>query len=249
MRKRHNLWIWISLISVLFAVFLWWNYSPPAAFPDNRELLKEMNSSLEEYGARDKVDRIQKVIHADSRHVAVPFVSEDGDYGMSFWIWVKRKWEMTSLESSGEPRMWMIDYADPSSYFLTWNIDPESAAEKLTAHMIRRRDYGVADYKHYYFPRIQLSNEITLAKESFGAMPLPATWQEVLNSSIQLEDIGTSPWFNSYSSQAMQFEFVWNVLDDKGKSVSQEVLFESSNYSYGASNVQIMMRIEENELE
>ncbi len=249
MSRHHLAWIWGSLASVLLLVFMWWNYSPPAQFPDERQLLREMNDALDQYGTSDQVAEIQKVIHADRRHVAVPYISENGNYGMSSWTWRKRKWELTSLESNGEPRLWMIDRNDPTSYFLTWNIAPEMAAEKLNAYIIRRRDYGMADGKNYYSPRVQMSREIVLAEESFGATPLPPTWLEVMHSAMRLEETETFSWFDGYSTAAMQFEFGWEAVDGNGKSVSQEILFKSSQYSYGSSDYQFMMVIDERELE
>lgn len=249
MSRHHISWIWVSIASVLLLVFMWWNYSPPSQFPDKGKLLQEMNDSLNEYGTSDQVAEIQKVIQADRRHVAVPYISEEGDYGMSFWIWGKWKWELISLESNGEPKLWMIDRNDPTSYFLTWNIAPEIGAEKLNAYIIRRRDYGMADGKNFYSPRVQMSKEIEVAEESFGAIPLPSTWQEVLQSTIRLDETETFSWFNGYSTAAMQFEFGWNALDGSGKSVSQEILFKSPQYSYGSSDFQFMMVIDERELE
>ncbi|WP_025783968.1 hypothetical protein [Sporosarcina sp. D27] len=249
MRRPHITWIWTSVASVLLLVFMWWNYSPPSQFPDERQLLQEMNDMLNQYRSGDKVADIQQAIQADRRHVAVPYISDDGNYGMSFWIWGKWKWELISLESNGEPRLWMIDRNDPTSYFLTWNVAPEIAAEKLNAYIIRRRDYGVMDGKTYYSPRVQMSKEIVLAEESFGAIPLPPTWQEVLQSSIHLDETETFPLFTSYSTAAMQFEFKWDAVGGNGKSVSQEILFKSPQYSYGSSDFQYMMMIDERELE
>ncbi|MCM3758384.1 hypothetical protein M3197_13015 [Sporosarcina aquimarina] len=249
MRRHHIAWIWVSLASVLLLVFMWWNYSPPSQFPDERQLLREMNDALNQFGTSDQVAEIQKVIQADRRHVAVPYISEDGNYGMSFWIWGKWKWKLINLESNGEPRLWMIDRNDPSSYFLTWNIAPETGAKKLNAYMIRRRDFGMMDGKNYYSPRIQMSKEIVLTEESFGAISLPPAWQEVLQSAIRLDETETFSWFDSYPPSAMQYEFGWNALDRDGKSVSQEVFFNGTQYSFGSSDFQYMMVIDERELE
>lgn len=249
MSRHHISWIWVSIASVLLLVFMWWNYSPPSKFPDKGKLLQEMNDALNDFGTSDQVDEIQKVIQVDRRHAAVPYISEDGDYGMSFWIWGKWKWELTSLESNGEPRLWMIDRNDPTSYFLTWNIAPEIGAEKLNAYIIRQRDYGMAEGKNFYSPRVQMSKEVVVAEEPFGAIPLPSTWQEVLQSTIRLDETETFSWFDSYSTAAMQFEFRWDALDGNGKSVSQEVFFKSPSYSYGSSDLQYMLMIEEREME
>jgi hypothetical protein len=200
MNKKYVMIFILGLI-VIAAVYLFY-FSQPKALPKNKDMLKKINSALLDTGAI----KVQEKMFVDDRHVFVPFITKNNEYGKSFWEWDKYKWEVTGVLSGGQPSIWKIDKENPSSYQVVWNIHPDDHLNSMKLYLVRERNYHITGDIAIYQPGVQLEEKIDLEK-SYGSMKLPSNWLSFMDSVLKVEL--DKPYVNTFElEQAMYFG--WN---------------------------------------
>lgn len=215
-KKKLRVRISVGIAFVLVIGLIYWFYlASPTSLPTNEELISELNRVDSQSSARE----IQDTLVLDERHVLVPFISDKGDYGLSYWVWNKHKWRVAMISSRGEPRVWKIDSGDPSTYYVVWNIHPEDKMTRMDYYLLRDRNYHITNYggddqRDTYYPELQLGTSISL-DESYGAMKLPDEWVSVMNAFNQMDKSSQSDKFlNSFfPEQYMQFGWLPSYQD------------------------------------
>ncbi|MGG1675598.1 hypothetical protein ACIFOT_07575 [Neobacillus sp. NRS-1170] len=170
----------VGVVIVLAAAawFYWFNFSKPSSFPANGQLIERMNKVF----PTAAVKSIKDIVHVDKRHVFVPFVSEEGRYGVSYWAWKKHNWKLVHIDNTGEPLLWKINSNDPSTYYLLWNSHPDDKVSYIKFYFIRDRGFQGFDGIETYDPRIQLEKKVTLTDRSYGVLRLPVEWSAIVKS-------------------------------------------------------------------
>ncbi|PLS10365.1 hypothetical protein [Neobacillus cucumis] len=222
----------LAIAAVLSTLLIYWFYfSPPKSFPTKSQLIKEINHST----PRASVKIIQDTVHIDKGHVFVPYISKDGQYGVSFWVWERHKWEMESLSTNGSPRIWKIDRNNPASYYILWNLHPDDGVKDMDFYLIRERGYQGINGRMTYIPKIQMETKIALKKKSYGMMLMPDEWDAVMGSLIKGEK-AKAPWsvFDSLTSN-YQVYFGWIPYDQKDKVTVVKNSITGEGYTSGAN--------------
>ncbi|QTD39455.1 hypothetical protein [Sporosarcina sp. Te-1] len=129
MRRRR---IFIAGAAVAVVLLLTAGYllfiAKPAPFPsDEQALIDELNT----HSIGAAIEQVLDVFPVEERFQFVPFVTDEKDYGMSFWVWKDLRWQPAFITYSGEPRVWKVREGDPSTYRIVWNISPESSLSTL----------------------------------------------------------------------------------------------------------------------
>ncbi len=229
--KHRRKWIWAlalgAALVLSFAAIYWLYFLNPSSFPNDEQLVGEINSLLPEAEARE----IQDTIFVDERHVLAPFISEKERYGLSYWKWDKHKWIIAEIDTDGEPRLWKVKPENPTTYRMVWNLYPGSSVNSFDIYLIRERDAsGIGDWEQY-IPRIQMVLNVPLQKESYGAMKLPGEWVEVIDSLGKWETQRKPDRLFSQVFYQDSFYFGWLPLDQ-----NQQVSFPEhsvNGLSYG----------------
>lgn len=163
---KKKVWVVSGVLGVTLSLaFLYWFYlSKPTSFPNNDQLAQEMNSLYPKAAVRI----IQDTIPIDNRHMLVPFITNHDQYGLSFWIWKNRKWQVASLHTNGgNPMIWKIDRNQPSSYRIVWNFNPKEDLRYIRFNLIRPRNFLITNgTKHYYAPHVQMEEKLYLGEKN-----------------------------------------------------------------------------------
>ncbi|MCM3732618.1 hypothetical protein M3196_13175 [Fictibacillus nanhaiensis] len=238
MNKKLSL-IVFSILIVFAAVYLLY-YSKPAELPAKDELLQKINSTLLNIGAT----KVQDTIYVDDTHVFVPFITKNNKYGKSFWTWNKYKWEVTSIQSGGQPSIWKIDKENPNSYKIVWNIHPDDKLDSMNLYLMRERNYHITGDIHVYQPGVQMVQKINITNRLFGSMDLPKNWANFLDSILRVEL--DKPFINTFElEQAMYFG--WN----NGKKYDENTYPKLSQNASGIQNddLSYVRYMDDNDLE
>ncbi|WP_428909970.1 hypothetical protein [Niallia sp. Krafla_26] len=241
---RKKLWIVIGIFIVLLSAIIYWSYfSKQATFPTNEQLVEEMNRVFPEARSSEIQDRI----FVDEQHVVVPFISEKNDYGLSYWVWQKRKWRVASIDTKGRPMVWKVNQRDPSTFHFVWNIDPDDKLDSIQIFLIRDRGYGITEGKEYYDPRVQMDTKISLQDKTYGALGLPENWVAFLDAFGKVETAEQPDLFFSFPEPAMTFG--WIPYDQEGKETFPEHSVNGSGFSNGDGDLEHVMIMDKGELE
>jgi len=184
-KKFFPFGIAVVIVLVAAASLYWFYFSKPTSFPKNEQVIERMNKLF----PTAAVKSIQDTVHVDKKHVFVPFISEEGRYGISYWAWNKHKWKVLYIDNAGQPRLWKINSNDPSTYYMVWNIHPEDKVSYMKLYFIRERGFQSTNGVETYNPRIQLEKTITYMEKSYAVLPLPREWSAIINS---LQQAGNS---------------------------------------------------------
>lgn len=229
--KKKNMLLLIAFGAVSLTTFLvyWFFFWPPKTFPSNEQIVREINRTYEEAGAKV----IQDILFVDTHHVVVPYISANEDYGLSYWGWRNHKWQVLTIDTKGEPKVWKVNGNDPTSFVIVWNAHPDDHLQAIRFYLLRNRNYGMTNGVEHYSPRIQMEKEISLREKSYGILQLPKDWALVL-SSVLIEDRGgqSSLFFNDlFPSQNAYFG--WIPYDESGKEVFPEQTVNGNTYVVG----------------
>lgn len=190
-KKIGSLGFFIILLSI---IGYWFYFSRPAPFPPNQQLIDEMNRIFPKATA----SIIQDTIPIDERHVFVPFISKKNDYGLSYWVWKHRKWQVASIDTKGEPMLWKLNGNDPSSFYFVWNIDPKDQLSSIHFYLIRNRGYRIAEGIQRYYPRVQMEKRVPIQEKSYGTMQLSDEWVTLMNAYSKVESAKQFPEQNIF---------------------------------------------------
>ncbi|WP_438347368.1 alpha/beta fold hydrolase [Paenibacillus sp. FA6] len=226
--------ILIPFLIVMIAIVGYLFYEgKPQAFPDNSYAIKAMNQLY----AEANVSGILDVIPLDSKHVFVPFISDDGHYGMSFWEWDWFQWKLRRIDTRGEPYIWKIDEKDASTHYIVWNMDPKDELSELKYYLIGERGAYRSQDVDSYTPRVQLGLTVSLQKHKYGVLPFPKDWVELINGNLQMNSLSSSMYIG------------WIPYGDQGKVTFPDYTINGSSYSSGRFNLDFVRILNEYELE
>ncbi|WP_153731426.1 hypothetical protein [Sporosarcina obsidiansis] len=244
---KKKLWIFAGggLLVVSIGLLYWFYFSTPVTLPADEQLINDIHQVFPEA----TVDVIQDKIYADERHAIVPFISERNEYGLSYWVWGKYKWQVASIDLDGEPRVWKIDQRDPSTYHFVWNLSPVDQLSTLQLYLIRDRGYLISDEEEIYNPRVQMEWIASLQESSYGVMPLPEEGVNVLNSLFKGQATQQSSLFFENFSPAQEVFFSWIAKDQLGNEAYPEISVNGSSYTVGDITVDYMLIFSEEQLE
>lgn len=231
--NKGKLTIPAILIMVFLSLIVYLNYDgKPKSFPSHEFVIEQLNELL----PVSKASLVLDVIHMDDTRVFVPFVSDRGRHGVSFWFWDKFKWKAARIDTSGGPTLMKLS-KDPSTYYIAWNINPEGKLIRMDYHLISDRDYSIRQKSkrnfNIYSPKIQKAWSVTIGQEPYGANQLPEDWVHIMNDHERLdearrvsfdyplyigwtpyyhrdEDISTQSFLNAhrYTSRNIDFEVI-----------------------------------------
>ena len=129
--KRIYLSVGIILIVVFLTIFFRQYFSVPSKFLTEEQLIKEMKRVYPELDGLE----IQNIVQLDERHVFVPFILENGSYGMASWTWEPwKKWEIHMFDSEGSPQLWTVG-KESERYFI-WNMPPDEQVAGLNFYLL-----------------------------------------------------------------------------------------------------------------
>lgn len=168
----------LIMILIIAGGFVYWYYnSDPIVIPSHEELIKRIDGAYEE----TEVAKVQDAILVDKRHLFVPYISKNNDYGTSFFVWKKGKWEIESVNTSGQPILWKINLDDPSSYQMVWNFHPDDKFQYAQFYLMRDRGYEVTQGIEFYYPKVQLMKKVKATQTSYGVGKLPKDWVSLIH--------------------------------------------------------------------
>ncbi|TQR20545.1 hypothetical protein [Psychrobacillus vulpis] len=246
MTKKKLLTFIGSIVLVLATVIIYWFYfSKPTSFPNNEQLVKEMNSLFPECSATV----IQDIVQLDEHHVFVPFISEENNYGLSFWVWKHHKWKIEAIDTNGNPRIWKINSKDPSTYHFVWNFPSTDYLNYMKLYLIKKRGYHISGNIHHYNPAVQMEEKIVLPEQNFGSLQVPDEWVAVINSMNELNSAKQPDIFfiNFFPQQDMYFG--WNTFDISDNITHPERLSNSSSFWNEGMDIEYMIFVNDSELE
>ncbi|QWC23477.1 hypothetical protein KJK41_03655 [Bacillus haikouensis] len=218
----------LFLVAGSLAVY-WFYFSEPDALPGEKQMVKAINGLLPEAQAGE----IQEVIKIDGKHAAAPFISKEGIYGVSTWVWHRHKWKLGTVRTKGEPKIWKVDPEDPSTYRIVWNINPsEKNVDTLNFYYKRDRNYSVSGTRHEYTPSIRMKKEVSFDENPYGVLKLPDDWVAVMEEMADgASDNGVFPLEGIMRQVASGIG--WLPLDENGKETFPESAVNGSSYHTG----------------
>lgn len=243
---KKKLWLVVGVSVLLLSVVIvyWFYFSKPDSFPGNEQLVKKINSLYPEAEA----DVIQDTIMLDEHHAYVPFISKQGNYGMSFWAWKKHKWNVSSIDTSGGPSIWKVNERDPSTYHFVWNGRSESQIQKLNFYLQIKRNFQISEGIEEYTPGVQMKKELNRVEISRGIVKIPEEWVAVLNSFSELESAKQPSMFDAMFPDSPLF-FAWNAYDDQDKVTFDGMQSVGSSFSGGDEQIEFVRFLDEMEME
>lgn len=243
MKTKSRMLIIVGVgVFILSSVLIYWFYfSKPNSFPKSDQLIEEINDVFPEAEA----SVIQNTIHVDERHVYVPFISEDEDYGKSYWEWKKHKWKVLSIDTTGEPLVWKIDRKDPSTFHLVWNINPHDQLSYAEFFLIRKRGYLISGGREHYYPGVQMGKKVHLDEKSYGVLQLPNEWVTFMDSFIKVETAKHPDLF--FPGQSM--DFGWIPYDRLDKETFPKSSVNGSSFTTGDIYLDFIRTLDEDEIE
>ncbi|WP_338780177.1 hypothetical protein [Metabacillus sp. FJAT-52054] len=230
---------------VLAAAFFayWFFFSKPTAFPVNEQAVAEINRTFPKAYSRT----IQEAIKLDDRHMVLPFISKVKNYGLSYWVWRNHKWNVVSVDTNGKPSIWKINPADPSSYYLIWNLKPEHPLNSIDFYLIGERGYHISGGIEDYQPRVQMKEKISLREKSYGAVKLTKQWTAAIQVLSQAESAKNSDMLTMDLFPEASMFIGWIPYDKAGK--ESNVMFDGPSYSTSYEAIEELRPINESDME
>lgn len=183
-------WLWsllvVAMITICLFIFLPLNenQSIPSSLPNENNLKKKILDTGEV-----NVNTIFEQIALDEKHVFIPHLSSDNQYGYSLLEWVDNKWEVTYVTSSGEPLLWNIAEGSQSESYFIWNLETKYNIDYLTFYMIKHRNFRSGWGGEFYEPAIQIENNVSLGDKPYGIYKVSDEWQRIWKATqIKVEE-------------------------------------------------------------
>ncbi|TXC89304.1 hypothetical protein FS935_17675 [Metabacillus litoralis] len=188
---------------------------------------------------------IQDIIQIDEETYFVPFLSADGSYGSSIWVWNTGKWECVGTDSASGPSI----LANNGNSYVYWNVHPHDKVQEWQIYLTSERNYSVTDANsenrlEVYFPKIQVKHTLTLGKESYGYVELPSKWKEIIGS------FDLNPAQSGLLPSSHYYMFQYQAYNDKQEAVDLEHTFRNGGGgTYTGDFIQYMQQVISEELE
>ncbi|MFZ7947003.1 hypothetical protein [Neobacillus sp. 19] len=229
--QKKRIWVFtlLGILTLTSAIMYRYYFSNPKPFPSNKQAAAQINHTLLNASA----SVIQDTVDVDQKHKVVPFISENGDYGLSYWEWKKNKWRIVSVNTGGSPHIWKVKSDDPSTYRLVWNVHPDDQLSYIKFFFIRDRGFFGHDGVETYDPKIQMEKKIPLQVKSYGVMKLPNDWVEIMHSAIKIDASKAPGTFFTFQPVNNQFYFGWIPYDNEDK-VANPASFIGGGWTSGA---------------
>lgn len=243
-KKKWRIVVGVSILLLSVVLVYWFYLSKPAAFPGNDRLVQDINSLFPEAEA----DVIQETIMLDEHHAYVPFISENGRYGMSFWSWKKHKWNVSTIDTSGGPSIWKVNERDPSTYHFVWNGRSENQIKSMNFYFLIKRNFRVSDGIEEYTPGVQMKKELKGLEISRGIVKIPEKWVSVLNSYSELKSAKQPSMFDTMFPESSLF-FAWNAYDDQNNVSYVGLQSGGSSFHNGQEHIGFVRLLDEMEME
>lgn len=242
--KKKKLIIWSIPIIVLLSLFIIYKFyfSKPSDFLTNEQIVEEINSVYPEATAQTVQDKLS----LDDCHMLVPFISSNGTYSLSHWVWKHGQWKVAVISSKGYPRVWKIDENDPSTFFFVWNMHPTDNVAAIDFYLLKDRGYRISDDIHQYDPKVQMKTTVSLEEKSYGVMQIPADWVAFMDEykGVQQPNSFFSQFYNDPS-----IYFGWLSTDEKGNEIYPEHSVNSHTFNIGKTNIDYIMILDQREVE
>ncbi|WP_101845946.1 hypothetical protein [Halobacillus sp. Marseille-P3879] len=230
MKKKLLIGTLLLLVVLLTTVFILpFNITKPGDPPENSVLKKEIESSLPV-----EVDQIIDRQQVSDNHAFFPFITEEGQRGMSVWKVENRKWTIGASDNGGEPTLWKIDPEDPDTFNMIYNLHPDDGVDKIDFYSKRDRNYHIAGEYQTYVPQIMSKEEVDLSR-SYGVHPIPELWKELQHQQGALAQSngngrrGLSP-INSTNNH---IQTLYVPYDDEGEHIRLEQTAGDHSFSNG----------------
>lgn len=246
---KKKLWVIVSLVSLVFLSFILYRsyFLKPTPIPsDKQHLMKEINNAFPEAQASS----IQDMISIDDQHYFIPFISKDGKFGVSYWVWERSRWQPASINTTGQPFVWQINRDDPSSFHFVWNIDPRENLDQISFYLIRDRGYHIIDGdEHHYFPRVQMEQQVSLKEKDYGVLKLPKEWSVFMKTFKKVKSAEKQQLlFDSFFYDRYIY-FGWIPYSKNGKEAFPESSVNGSRYSNGNESLDFLRILDKDEIE
>ncbi|MEN2766956.1 hypothetical protein [Ornithinibacillus xuwenensis] len=244
-KKLFTSGIVLAVMLLLFLVY-WYYLAKPGSLPTNEELIAEIN----EIYPQARADVIQDTISIDEKHVLVPFVSTNEEYGLSYLVWEKHKWKVVNIDTKGYPMLWKIEKNNPDSYYLVWNIQPSDQLQYIDFYMTRDRGFRISyGTEHYYYPKVQMVQRVNAQEKTYGAMALPDEWQSFMSSLMKVEEASQpqSLFYEMPIGQSIRIGFI--PYDKNDKITELEGSINGSSYTIGDIQLDFVLHLYEEDLE
>lgn len=241
MNKRFLLGISAFIVLVITGVFYFFLTKEADPLPESSVL-------AEKIGASDVNLTVEEILERhliDKEHAYIPFKTEEGEYGVSLWVF-DNDWKAALIDEGGDPKIWRVDPSDPSTYYLVWNIHPDDDIEILDIYHKRERSYRITAGEHTYIPALQSKLEITVSGQSYGARSIPDVWTRILEQENKLQMKQTGMHSATPSESYLQTRYL--AYDHSGEPAKMEKTLNGDGYSTGL-RVDIIPRIEKENLE
>lgn len=195
------------------------------------------------------VAKVQAIIEVDSRHLFVPFISESGEYGMSFWIWDRFKWELRRIDSDGDPHLWRVRGNDLSRQYFVWNSNPNFKVSEYAYYWLRKRNAGRSHNDDYYIPEVQLEHRMTLGERTYGIAPVPALWLELRQTQQSAAGGKRNAGFWGWGSQDQSDYRIGYLPILSGEPEDRGFYRTRGTTTFGDIDVSFLLRLNKSELE
>ena len=157
--------------------------------------------------------QVLDIIDLEKSYRFVPFITESGQRGISYWAFNHFEWKLVAYEWDDDVRVWKLRPNDPSSYYFVWHFEAQDEVTQMNIHLLQNRSYRVSGDISIYTPSIQLHKNVSLMNKTYGVMPLPEEWYKIITaiSSIQEDTV-----FDFMSNPQSTYYFGRQTLDEQG---------------------------------
>ncbi|QPC47616.1 hypothetical protein [Mangrovibacillus cuniculi] len=246
MNKKKIAFILLFAVLLLISLyFLTSRYSSSGVLPKTEQLVEDINVLFPEVEAEE----IQDIIFLDNRHVVVPFISEDNQYGVSYWAWENFNWKVLNIRSKGDPELWMLDKKDPSTYHIVWNIHPDDEMKGINFYLTKDRQYRILNgVTHQYGPKVFLEEKVDLEGKTYGVKKFTRQWSTTI-SEIQQSNLPEqhSLFFGNFSHNL--FLYQWVPVMKNGPRQGLPISVNGSDYSTGQVDTEFVNLTSQEEID
>ncbi|NMH68191.1 hypothetical protein HF072_05300 [Bacillus sp. RO3] len=243
MNKRRILLLGYVVLLAGVLAYYWLYVERADSLPKEEEILSGIDSALHDAD----VTEIQDFLKVDDRHGVAPFRSGTENYGISYWEHTLIGWRVKGIRTDGDPKMWMVDGSDPSSFHIVWNMAPNNQVQTLKYYFLRERGYSRSGDQQHYVPTIMVKAEVSVEEASYGAMKLPKEWVYAMTLSDGSQ--GPDVTFGNEFHPGMHSIFGWMPVDEFGKEAEWMDPMNNSSYSTGDIREEYMQRVSKKQLE
>ena len=233
---------WLAMlivVAVATGIIYYLYFTKPEAFLEKQQIIDEINA----FDHNVKINTIEDRVQLDDYNYFVPFITDDGQPGVSYYRWARAKWQLIKFEKS-ETVVWQLDDKDPSTKYIIWHY-PKDTVDYMELYLMKNRSYMISDNEHHYEPKIQLVEKIE-GTGNYGALKVSedfATVMQAVNLPIR-NQIDLFGMFYSYET----YNLGMNLFKD-----NEVIHLESGSNGYWTGNVEakfdFLLTVGESQLE